>query len=127
MSAEFDECRAELLRAAPALADSFDGCFAQAARSLTPAGLEHWLQGARGLARLGRGPEVLCAWIEHLPAVARECGEDVVADAITAAMKLASLTSGAVIAQVFATLPTAARRLGDAELLRGYLDLLHRL
>lgn len=38
-------------------------------------------------------------------------------------MKLAALTSGAVIALVFATLPTAARRMGDPELLRGYLAL----
>lgn len=121
------ECRAELLRAAPVLADTFDDCFAEAARHLTPAGLAHWLEGAHGLARLGRGPEVLRAWIEHLPAVARECGEDVITDAVSAAMKLASLTSGAVIALVFATLPTAARRLGDPELVRGYLALLHRL
>lgn len=127
MSLELDDCRAELLRAAPALADFFDGCVAEAARSLTPAGRDDWLEGARGLARLGRGPEVLRAWLEHLPAVARECGEDVIADVSTAAMRLASLTSGAVIAQMFDTLPTAARRLADPALLRGYLGLLHRL
>lgn len=127
MSLELDDCRAELLRVAPALADIFDGCVAEAARSLTPAGRDDWLEGARALARLGRGPEVLRAWLEHLPAVARECGEDVIADVITAAMRLASLTSGAVIAQMFDTLPTAARRLADPELLRGYLGLLHRL
>ena len=42
-------------------------------------------------------------------------------------MKLSSMTSGQVIALLFAGLPTAARRLGDAELLRGYLALIHQL
>lgn len=127
MSVDLEDYRAELLRVAPALADTLDGSFAEAARSLTPAGLKDWLDGARGLARLGRGPDLLLSYIENIPAVARECGEDIIRDCIAAAMKLASLTSGAVIALVFATLPTAARRMGDPELLRGYLSLLHRL
>jgi len=42
-------------------------------------------------------------------------------------MKLASMTSGQVIALLFSSLPTASRRLGDAELLRGYLTLIHQL
>ncbi len=127
MSVDLEEYRAELLDVAPALADTLDASFAEAARNLTPAGLKDWLDGARGLARLGRGPDLLLSYIENMPAVARECGEDAIRDCIAAVMKLASLTSGAVIALVFATLPTAARRMGDLELLRGYLALLHRL
>ncbi len=42
-------------------------------------------------------------------------------------MKLASMVSGEVIQLLFDTLPTAANRLGDAELLRGYLGLIHQL
>ena len=42
-------------------------------------------------------------------------------------MKLASMVSGEVIQLLFDTLPTAANRLGDAELLRGYLNLIHQL
>jgi hypothetical protein len=37
------------------------------------------------------------------------------------------MTSGEVIALLFHSLPTAARRLGDAELVRGYLTLIHQL
>jgi hypothetical protein len=37
------------------------------------------------------------------------------------------MTSGEVIALLFSSLPTASRRLGDAELLRGYLTLIHQL
>ncbi len=42
-------------------------------------------------------------------------------------MKLSSMTSGEVITLLFDSLPTASRRLGDAELLRGYLTLIHQL
>ena len=62
-----------------------------------------------------------------MPLVTKECGEDIITDCIAAAMKLSSMTSGEVIALLFNSLPTAARRLGDAELLRGYLTLIHQL
>ena len=127
MSVSLDDYRDELLAGAPPLADALDATFSDAARTLSPAGLKDWLDGARGIIRLGRGPELLASYIENLPLVAKECGEDVIRDCVTAAMRLASLTSGAVLALMFATLPTAARRLGDPELLRGYLLLLHRL
>ena len=69
----------------------------------------------------------MLSYLEEMPAVIQECGEDVIRDCIEAAMKLSSMTSGEVIALLFASLPTAARRLGDPELLRGYLTLIHQL
>jgi len=59
--------------------------------------------------------------------VAKEVGEEVIKDCIVEAMKLASMVSGEVIQLLFDTLPTAASRLGDAELLRGYLGLIRQL
>ena len=44
-----------------------------------------------------------------------------------AALELASKTSGAVIELVLATAPTAANRLGDAQLFRNYLQFLNTL
>lgn len=127
MTILLDDYRAEMLQVAPGLAATIDAQFAEAARSLSPAGLGYWLDGARALTGLRRGPELLIAYLEDMPIAARECGEDIIPDCIAAVMKLSSLTSGTVLAQVFATLPTAARRLGDPDLLRAYLQLLHRL
>ena len=127
MSADSDPVRTELLAAVPVLAETFDALVSDAARTLSPAGCKAWLDGARGLQRLGRGPEPVLAWLDNLPAVVRECGEDVIGDTLEAMMKLASLTSGAVIALALTTLPAAARRMGDPDLLRGYLRLLHRV
>jgi hypothetical protein len=99
----------------------------EAARVLSPRGLDNWLKSAIALMRMGRGGDIVTAWIEHVPAVAREVGEDVVADFAQQCLQFASRTSGAVIELVIATAPTAAKRLGDPELFRAYLQLLNVL
>ncbi|WP_404379566.1 nitric oxide reductase activation protein NorD [Caenispirillum salinarum] len=117
----------DLRTAAPDLAGTLDATVHEASRIFSPAGLTAWLDGARALAGLGRGSELVATYMEAMPQVARECGEDVVPDCVTAVMKLSSMTSGEVLTLVFATLPSAAARMADADLLRGYLALLHRL
>lgn len=127
MSVALDEYRKELVAAAPELHDTLDPLFHEAARSMSPQGLKDWLEGARGLTNLGKGSELVIAWLEAMPAVVRECGEDVIRDCAGAIFKLSSMTSGGVLALALSSLPTAASRLADADLLRGYLQLLHRL
>ncbi len=127
MGIELDDYREALVAAAPPLAHTLDALVHEAARTLSPEGLRDYLDGARALAGLGKGPGLLSTYLEEMPQVARECGDDIVREAVVSVMKLASMTSGEVLALVFATLPTAARRLGDAELVRAYLQLLHRL
>ncbi|HHJ20136.1 MAG TPA: nitric oxide reductase activation protein NorD [Gammaproteobacteria bacterium] len=119
---------AELLeKFAPEVRDVLESEFQEAARIMSPAGLEDYLNGASALARLGKGSDLIITWLEEIPQVAKQCGEDIIPDCLTAAMKLASMTSGEVITLLLASLPTAARRLGDASLLRGYLTLIHQL
>ncbi|NNK78952.1 MAG: VWA domain-containing protein, partial [Litoreibacter sp.] len=114
-------------KAAPEVVDTLEATFHDAARVMSPAGLHDYMEGAKGLCSLGRGHDVVLSFLEEMPAVVQECGEDVIRDCTEAAMKLSSMTSGQVIALLFASLPTAARRLGDPELLRGYLTLIHQL
>jgi hypothetical protein len=99
----------------------------EATRVFTAKGLETYLRGARALHALGRGADPVASFIQEAPAVARELGEDAVADLVQAALAMASKTSGAVIGLVIATSATAARRLGDPELFRGYLAFLAQL
>ena len=127
MSLNLDDYRELLEGVAPELRDTLEGTFHEAARVMSPSGLQDYLEGARGLASLRRGPDLLVSYLEEMPLVVKEVGEDVIRDAIGAAMKLSSMTSGEVIALMFASLPTAARRLGDAELLRKYLQFVHQL
>ncbi len=127
MSIDLKDYHEQLDALDPRVRGTLEASFAEAARVMSPQGLHNWLEGAKGLSQLGRGNELVITYIQSMPAVAKEAGEEVVKDAIVAAMKLSSMVSGEVIQLMFDTLPTAAHRLGDAELLRGYLGLIHQL
>ncbi|GKY89328.1 nitric oxide reductase activation protein NorD [Sinisalibacter aestuarii] len=127
MTIDLEDYRACFAKAPEGTFDNVEAIFHDAARVMSPAGLSDYMEGAKGLCALGRGYDLVEAFLENMPAVARECGEDVTRDCVAAAMKLSSMTSGEVIALLFSSLPTAARRLGDPELLRGYLQLIHQL
>ncbi len=128
MSIDFSEYL-KCLKADPAHPHGrvLESSWQEASRLLSPAGLEHYLTGVRAMAGLNKGDDLVLTFVQELPPVAREVGEDVIGDVVGALMKLASHTSGTVITLAMATLPLAASRLGDAELLRGYLNLLHQL
>ena len=99
----------------------------EATKVFSPQGLSNYLQGARSLKNLGRGCDLVVAYIENTPQVAKEIGEDILPDLVQTGMMMASKTSGAVIEMIFATAPIAASRLGDEQVFRGYLQLLNLL
>ena len=99
----------------------------EAQRLMSPNAFNNYLTGIRAMCTLGRGEDLVLTYVQEMPMVVREVGEDSITDVIEAMMKLSSLTSGAVITLVLSGLPLAAERLGDVELLRGYLGLIHQL
>ncbi len=127
MSIKLEDYEEYLQDFVPEVHDVLQATFNEAARVMSPAGLQEYLDGAKSLSNLGRGHDVVISFLQEMPLVAKECGEDVISDVLAAAMKLSSMTSAEVISLMFSSLPTAARRLGDAELLRGYLTLIHQL
>ncbi|MDH5228961.1 MAG: nitric oxide reductase activation protein NorD [Gammaproteobacteria bacterium] len=127
MAIKLEDYEEQLKDVAPEVRDVLNGTFQEAARIMSPVGLQAYLEGAKGLCGLGRGSDLVIVYLQEMPQVAKECGEDIITDCVTAALKLASMTSGEVISLMFSSLPTASRRLGDAELLRGYLTLIHQL
>jgi nitric oxide reductase NorD protein len=107
----------------PAVAAAVEAAAAQAARSLSPRGLEAYHAALASLSRLGRGDGVPLALVGAAPALARELGEQALEDLVGEALRLASKVSGKVIERLIETAPLAAARLGDAELFRAYLAL----
>jgi nitric oxide reductase NorD protein len=101
--------------------------WSDATKVFSARGLDNYVKGAAALRGLGRGDELVNAWIDGAPQVAKEIGEDVVGELATTALMLASKTSGAVIELVLATAPTAARRLADGALFLQYLQFLGTL
>ena len=116
-----------LEKIAPEVRGVLDATFQDAARVISPAGLKDYLDGAKSLCGLGRGNDLVITYLEVMPQIAKECGEDIIPDCVTAAMKASSLTSGEVISLLLSTLPMVSRHLGDAQLVRGYLTLIHQL
>ncbi len=127
MSVDLKEYHEQLDELDPHVRSTLEASFAEGARVMSPQGLHNWLEGAKGLSQLGRGNELVITYIQAMPAVAKEVGEEIIKDCIISAMKLSSMVSGEVIQLMFDTLPTAANRLGDAELMQGYLGLIHQL
>ncbi len=104
-----------------------EGVWSDATKVFSARGLDNYVKGAAALRGLGRGVELVNAWIDSAPQVAKEIGEDVVGELATTALLLASKTSGSVIELVLATAPTAARRLADSSLFMQYLQFLNTL
>ncbi|MGA9164919.1 MAG: VWA domain-containing protein, partial [Thiobacillus sp.] len=119
---------AELLEdLSPHTRDALNAAWHEATKVFSPRGLDNYLKGVSAIRGLGRGDSLVETWIENAPMVAKEVGEDVVADLATASLMLASKTSGAVIELLLASAPTAANRLGDAELFLKYLQFINTL
>ncbi|MBU0654830.1 MAG: nitric oxide reductase activation protein NorD [Gammaproteobacteria bacterium] len=126
MAIHLEEYREFLEKLTPEVHDVLDGSYQEATRVMSPAGLQDYLDGAKAIQKLGRGKELIITYLQEMPAVAKECGEDIIPDVVTSAMKLSSMVSGEVITLMLASLPTASRHLGDAELVRGYLTFIHQ-
>lgn len=127
MSIKLEDYEEFLAEAAPEIRGVLESTFQEASRVMSPTGLEEYMDGAKSLCNLGRGHGVVVSYLQEMPLVAKECGEDVISDCLSAALKLSSMTSAEVVTLLFASMPTAARNLGDAELFRGYLTLIHQL
>lgn len=104
-----------------------ESSYHEAARVMSPRGLEHYLTGMKAMCSLNRGEDLILTYVQETPAVAKEVGEDLIPELVGALMKLSSHTSGTVLTLIMGNMPLAASRLGDAEVLRGYLNLLHLL
>ena len=127
MSIKLEDYEEFLADAAPEIRNVLESTFQEASRVMSPTGLQEYMDGAKTLCNLGRGHGVVVSYLQEMPLVAKECGEDVISDCLSAAMKLSSMTSAEVVTLLFGSMPTAARNLGDAELFRGYLTLIHQL
>ncbi|RKZ78433.1 MAG: VWA domain-containing protein [Candidatus Parabeggiatoa sp. nov. 1] len=127
MSVNLEDYREILEQISPEVHNTLEASFVEAAHVMSPGGLRNYLEGARALTELGRGTDIVISYLQEMPVVVKEVGEDVIGDVVGGAFKLSSMTSGAVISLLFSTLSIAARRLGDAELLRDYLAFVHQL
>ena len=127
MSINLDDYKELLEDLEPESVELLKHAWPEAVKTFSSRGLDNYLKGASAIRGLGRGRSLVDCWIDEIPLVSKEIGEDIISDLATTALSLASRTSGAVIELVLATSPTAAKRLGDAQLFQNYLQFLNTL
>jgi hypothetical protein len=107
--------------------EALESSYQEAARVLSPRGLANYLEGVRAMCALGRGEDLILGYIQEIPLVAKEVGEDIIPEVVRAVMLLSSHTSGTVLTLLMSNLPLAAQRLGDAQVMTDFLGLIHVL
>ncbi|MBL4691054.1 MAG: nitric oxide reductase activation protein NorD [Rhodospirillales bacterium] len=107
--------------------EALESSYQEAARVLSPRGLANYLEGVRAMCALGRGEDLILGYIQEMPLVAKEVGEDIIPEVVRAVMMLSSHTSGTVLTLLMSNLPLAAQRLGDAQMMTDFLGLIHVL
>jgi hypothetical protein len=106
---------------------ALESSYQEAARVLSPRGLANYLEGVRAMCALGRGEDLILGYIQEMPLVAKDVGEDIIPEVVRAVMMLSSHTSGTVLTLLMSNLPLAAQRLGDAQVMSDFLGLIHNL
>lgn len=127
MSINLDDYKELLEDLEPESVELLHHAWPEVVKTFSARGLDNYLKGISALCGLGRGRSLVDCWIDEVPLVTKEIGEDIIADLATSVLSLASRTSGAVIELVLATSPTAAKRLGDLQLFQNYLQFLNTL
>lgn len=123
----FKQFQQSLGKLNPQLDDTLEASFNEASRVMSADGLACYLAGAQKLTALGRGHQMTLAYLQSMPAVTVEVGENIIEEIVLKIMKLSSLVSAEVIGLTFDTLPTVARRLGNPSLVEDYLSVIHQL
>ena len=101
----------------------FDDCLCYARGKLSAAGITAYIEGAHTICKLGRGAEPVLLFLEEMPQVAAQMGEDVIAEVVEFTLKLAHSPNSQAIAPFLQSLAAAARALESRNLFTEYLNL----
>ncbi len=101
----------------------FADCHANASRLLSAEGVQHWLDGAQLLCRMGRGDAPVLAFMEEMPGVAAGLGEAAIGETVAFVQRLTRTPNGPAIAPFLQSLAAAARSMESLPLLREYFHL----
>mgnify|MGYP000302499208 CR=1 FL=1 len=65
-------------------AEALHSSYHEAQRVMSPRGLDNYLQGMRAMCTLNRGQDLVLTYVQEMPGVAREVGEDIIPDIVEA-------------------------------------------
>ena len=101
----------------------FEECVFEALSTFSRAQMKAYLDAARVLGKLGRGPEPMLAFLEGWPGVATAVKEDALPAVMEFVRAMQKSPNGPAIAPFLQTLPAVARRQPSLVQLQGYIDI----
>ena len=104
------------------VADVFEECIYEALTTFSGDQMKAYLEAARILGKLGRGPEPMLAFLEEWPSVATAVGNDVLVPVMDLVRAMQKSPNGHAITPLIQTLAAVARRLHSPKQLQFYLD-----
>lgn len=104
------------------VAEVFEECVFEALSVFSRAQMKAYLDAARILGKLGRGPEPLLAFLEGWPGVAVVLKEDALPTVMDFVRAMQKSPNGPAIAPFLQTLPAVARQLPSLDQLQAYID-----
>jgi len=123
-TAELETYRNQLSCSFAQLDDVFDGCMQEARDYLSDQGIRDYLDGATLICMIGRGFEPVLIYLESMPKVAQQVGEQSLSLISQTVWKLSRSPNGKGIPGFLQTITEASRRLGSLQLLEHYSELI---
>ncbi|ATX81784.1 von Willebrand factor type A domain-containing protein [Mariprofundus ferrinatatus] len=100
----------------------FDDCMKEAKALLSKQGLMSYIENARFLGKMGRGPEPLLIYLEEAPGVAKLVGEEALLDLREFAHYMSTHTNFKAMVPFLQSSGAVARRLHSYDLFKQYID-----
>jgi len=101
----------------------FDDCMTEAKTLLTSDGIVTYIENARLLGKMGRGPEPMLVYLEEAPGVAALVGEDALVDLREFAHYMSTHTNFKAMVPFLQTVAAVTRRLRHYDLLHQYIEI----
>jgi len=105
------------------VADVFEECIYEALTAFSREQMDAYIEAARVLGKLGRGPEPMLVFLEEWPSVAAAVGAETLPPVMDFIRAMQKSPNGPAIAPFLQTLAAVARRLQSAGQLRFYIDI----
>ncbi|MBK6402042.1 MAG: VWA domain-containing protein [Rhodocyclaceae bacterium] len=105
------------------VAEVFEECVFEALSIFNRAQMKAYLDAARVLGKLGRGPEPMLAFLEEWPSVVAAVKGDPLEPVMNFVRAMQKSPNGLAIAPFLQTLAAVARRLPSLDQLQGYIDI----
>ena len=71
MAIQLEEYQEFLQKISPEVRDVLEGSYQEATRVMSPAGLQDYLDGAKGLCKLSRGNDLVITYLQEMPLFAK--------------------------------------------------------